>query len=301
MTSITDKVVVRQMHPSDVETVMQIKNAENWNQTEKDWLFLMSHSPNSCLVACVDSTVVGTVTGLNYGNQLAWVGMMLVSKEFRGLGVSKMLLNTLIEKLKDCKSLKLDAVPSGVPIYKKLGFVEEYEICRMTTVDMKHINTDFYHGDHLRKKKTKAVMTMLPITESSLVKVSQIDEELYGVNRMDLFKFLLKEQRSSCWEIREDDFVKGYVFGRKGSKYLQVGPVLAQGEHNVKNLLMQVFKSFVGRPLVVDVLMRKKEIIDWLVSLGFEDQRRFVRMYLNSNNRPGNLDNQYLISGPELG
>jgi len=301
MTSKTEKVLVRKMHPSDVETVMQIKNAENWNQTEKDWLFLMSHSPESCLVACIDSKVVGTVTGLNYGNQLAWVGMMLVSKEYRGRGVSKILLNTLIEKLKDCKSIKLDAVPTGVPIYKKLGFVEEYEICRMTTASMKHINTDFYHGDHLRKKKNKAVMTMLPITESSLVKVSQIDEELYGVNRIDLFKFLLKEQRSSCWEIREDDFVKGYVFGRTGSKYLQVGPVLAQGEHNVKNLLMQVFKSFVGRPLVVDVLMHKKEIIDWLVSLGFEDQRRFVRMYLNSNNRPGNLDNQYLISGPELG
>lgn len=42
-----------------------------------------------------------------------------------------MLLSGLFEKLKSCKSVKLDATPAGQPVYKKYGFKDEYLIHRM--------------------------------------------------------------------------------------------------------------------------------------------------------------------------
>ena len=122
---------VRKMQASDMAVIMQIKTAENWNQTETDWQFLITSNPELCFVAIINNEVIGTVTAINYHNKIAWIGMMLVSKLHRGMGISKMLLNTIIEKLKGCESIRLDATPAGIPVYKKLGFVEEYKITRI--------------------------------------------------------------------------------------------------------------------------------------------------------------------------
>ena len=87
------------MRATDLVALMQIKNDENWNQTEEDWLFLIKSNPKCCLVAILENRVIGTVTAINYHQKLAWIGMMLVSKKYRGLGISKILLNTVIENL----------------------------------------------------------------------------------------------------------------------------------------------------------------------------------------------------------
>ena len=71
------------MRATDLEALMQIKNDENWNQTEEDWLFLIKSNPKYCLVAVSENRVIGTVTAIDYHQELAWIGMMLVSKKYR--------------------------------------------------------------------------------------------------------------------------------------------------------------------------------------------------------------------------
>lgn len=291
-----ENLIIRQMQLTDMDAVMQIKNAEKWNQTEQDWEFLMMQNPEYCLVACIDDEVVGTVTAINYDNQLAWIGMMLVSKAFRGLGISKTLLTTIIEKLKDCKSIKLDATPAGIPVYQKLGFVEEYEVCRMINPQLRSI-----YGKDDQDHHGKSELSLLPITESNIGEVSKADQQLFGVNRLYLFQYLLKQPSNVCWCLKQGGQILGYVFGRDGSNYFQVGPLLAQSALEAKILLKKSFDNLAEKPVVVDVLKQKQEIIDWLISIGFVEQRNFMRMFLHNNDYTGRIDKQYLISGPELG
>lgn len=294
-----ETIKIRQMRSTDIEAVMQFKNAENWNQTEQDWQFLMDHNPENCLVACDEDVVVGSVTAMNYNNKLAWIGMLLVSRAYRGFGLGKMLLNAILEKLEACESIKLDAVPDMVATYQKWGFVEEYKVCRMTTAKLKHISETKQRID--RDLSDEPMVELLPITEQTIAKISEVDSHLYGVNRLNLLQFLLNQKNGVCSQIKQGDRVLGYVLGREGSHYSQVGPVLAQSVGNVQMLLGSVFQKLTGKSVVVDVLMNQKEIIDWLYSLGFVDQRRFTRMYLKSTTDQGKLTKQYLTSGPELG
>ena len=51
----------------------------------------------------------------------------------------------------------------------------------------------------------------------------------------------------------------------------------------------------------LDILADKKELYNWLASIGFVKQRKLVRMYLKNNPFPGDIEKQYLICGPEFG
>ena len=124
-------LVIRQMTKADIDTAMSLKKAEGWNQTEADWEFLLHHNPELCLVGSVGNLVVGTVTAISYDNHLSWIGMMLVDRNQRNLGIGTKLFQKLLERLQGCGAIKLDASPAGNPIYRKFGFVEELELQRL--------------------------------------------------------------------------------------------------------------------------------------------------------------------------
>ncbi len=283
-------VEIRKMQASDMEAIMQIKNAEKWNQTEADWQFLMASNPGLCLVAVIKNHVVGTVTAINYQNKITWVGMMLVAKTFRGRGISKLLLNFIINLLKDCDSIKLDATPAGIPVYEKLGFVGEYKITRMVSQNLGYL-----------KEPEDNELAVSQITGSDISSIATMDKPIFGANRFNLFQFLFSNQEHTAFKIKTGRKLKGYAFSRKGSNYTQVGPVTANRTQSAKQLLRNTFEKLKENPIVVDVLLDKSELIDWLVSIGFTHQRSFTRMSLNSNKYQGKIENQFLISGPELG
>ncbi len=113
---------VRAMNLNDLTSAMNLSYSEGWNQTEKDWRLLLDNPANICLIVEAGGNMVGTATAMNYCNKVAWIGMVLIDKDFRGHGAGKLILNYLIDKLKNFDSIKLDATPAGYPLYLKSGF-----------------------------------------------------------------------------------------------------------------------------------------------------------------------------------
>ena len=123
---------IRQMRAADLDQAFGLSLNEGWNQTMNDWKLLFENPENVCIVAEKDNRVAGTATALNHENKIAWIGMVLVDKSLRGQGAGKMLLENIINRLKHVESVKLDATPAGEPLYRKLGFIAEHKIFRMT-------------------------------------------------------------------------------------------------------------------------------------------------------------------------
>src|SRR4030095_4038975 len=109
--------IFRPMQRSDIDSAMKLSDGEGWNQTEKDWQLFLENDGDICMVAESNNRVIGTTTAINYSNHVAWIGMVLVNKEYRGKGISKSLLNRVLKKLERCKSIKLDATPHGQQVY----------------------------------------------------------------------------------------------------------------------------------------------------------------------------------------
>lgn len=282
-----DTIVIRQMREEDIPGAMRLKTAENWNQTEDDWRTLLKLDPRLCLTATSDGTLVGTVTAANYTHELAWVGMMLVDKDFRGRGLGKRLLTILIEKLGAFQSIKLDATATGLPLYNSLGFSEELSIDRMMTTQVE------------ATLPGKAHHAVKPLTKAKWQNVMDLDRAFFGADRSRLMAQILLKNKG--WYVERGGRITGYLLARLGSNYTQLGPLSAETTEDAEILLLSVLHDFNGKPVLLDILHDKTNLQELLLSLGFKGQRSFTRMYLKGNSFAGSVQNQFLIAGPELG
>ena len=278
------------MQQADIKAGMKLSTAAGWNQTEKDWKRLLENPENICIVAEGDNQVIGTTTAINYSNQVAWIGMVLVDKEYRGRGVSKSLLETIFKNVESCQSIKLDATPAGQQVYKKFDFKDEYLIARMTNLTVQHL----LPGDDND-------ILPEPIQLKHIPEIIALDKIIFGADRTQLIQSLVKEYPGRAELMKRDNRITGFALGRNGNKYHQVGPVIASSEADAKILITNALKKLTDQPVVVDVPYDKEELLIWLSSIGFIKQRHFIRMYKEKNTRPGITGNQYLICGPEFG
>ena len=281
--------IVRSMRPGDIVYAMKLSNAEGWNQTENDWKLLIESPQNVCLVAEYNKKIIGTTTAMNYANQIAWIGMVLVAKESRGQGVSKLLLTNILKKLESFESIKLDATPAGKQVYQKFDFKDEYLITRVVTGSMKNLSfeDDTTLAESIRLKDIEEIVAL--------------DEHVFGTNRRQLIESLINRYPHKAWLLKRNNSIAGFALGRDGNKYHHVGPVFGSSLNDVKMLIRRALKELINQPVVIDVLSEKEDLISWLSSIGFTMQRHFIRMYKKENLFPGSINKQYLICGPEFG
>lgn len=286
------KIKTRRMAETDLLPAMEIKNAEGWNQTLEDWRFFLTQNPHLCLVATHRQKVIATVTAVGYESKLAWIGMMLVRKDFRGLGIGKLLMEHILEKSKDFPAIKLDATPAGFPLYEKLGFAREYGIFRSVRP------VTFKMG---KDTGTSVKLPVRSIQETDFEIINEYDGNVFGVNRSVVLKYLMTQSPESAWLAEEGQTVRGYLLGRKGSNYFQLGPLVADSTETAINLLRQALRQHQGQSVVVDLIGDKKDLWNWLQTQGFAGQRELIRMYYKNNPYPEDLSRHFLIAGPELG
>ena len=215
--------------------------------------------------------------------------MMLVKKEFRGMGIGQMLMKSILKQLEGCRSVKLDATPAGFPVYAKLGFVQEYSIYRMTRLAQNKLDTE---------DKKHAIKAIQP---EDLQTIIDFDEDIFGVKRQAVLRYLYTQSPAAALMIEKDHTIKGYIMGRPGSNYYQLGPLIAESTEASIALLSRALSGLEDYPVVVDVLKDKEELISWLVAQGFTQQRELIRMHYLDNWIQGIVRQQFLISGPELG
>lgn len=256
----------------------------------QDWQFLIENPENVCVAALDGATVIGTATAIRYKNYVAWIGMVLVDRNYRGMGVSKMLLSSLFEQLKLCRSIKLDATPAGQSVYQKFGFKDEYLINRMTTTSV--LPGDLIKGEWGQVENAQNV---------DVQEIVEYDQRVFGANRKELIAYLVHQYAHKALVLRRNGSVVGFALGREGTHFHHIGPVMAASAEEAKQLIATALAQLRGQPVVIDVLENKKELISWLNTLGFTKQRHFIRMYQHHNPFPGIPERQHLICGPEFG
>jgi len=283
-----EEIIIRDIQLIDLEGAMRLSTQQGWNQTETDWKLIIGNPQNACLLADYHGKIIGTTAAMNYSNDVAWINMVLVDKEFRGHGISKILLDEIFKRLQHCKSIKLDATAEGQKVYKQYNFIDEYFITRMTCDSLKRFSLQ-------RDALPEAVQA------KDIHEIIAYDRLIFGADRTALIESIMKTYPHKAWMLKRNNSIVGFVLGRDGRKYNQIGPVMASNVTDAKILISKLLSDAENKPMIVDVLNDKIELISWLSNLGFTQQRHFVRMFQHNNPFPGNTDKQYLICGPEFG
>src|SRR5438477_11726728 len=102
---------VRLLSAADIPAGMRLKEAAGWNQTAADWQRVLALEPDGCFAIESDGQVRATTTAVCFGEELAWVGMVLTDAQYRGRGFARMLMEHTLTYLRGKRVawVKLDA------------------------------------------------------------------------------------------------------------------------------------------------------------------------------------------------
>jgi len=268
---------LRLLTEKDVPAAMELSTQAGWNQTPEDWRMLMRLDAKGCFGAEVEGRLVTTTTLLCYGRLLAWVGMVLTRVEWRGRGFARSLLATALARADQLgiPSVKLDATALGQPVYEKLGFRAEQPVERW-----------FRDGSCQTLEQTAAGKTL---SRGCLDR----DSEAFGTDRSHLLHELA--QRSAISSTAE-----AYLFSRPGRVADYIGPCIAKNREGAQELIQALMRDSSATSWFWDIVSRNQDAASLAQDLGFEPQRRLLRM-VRGKELNGDDNQIYAIAGFELG
>ncbi|MEE8451965.1 MAG: GNAT family N-acetyltransferase [Thermoguttaceae bacterium] len=280
-------LLVRQMTSEDIPAGMELKAFAHWNQTETDWRIFLEAGGGGCFAAVCDGRLVGTITVIHHGRSLAWIGMVLVHRRYRGRGIATCLMRKALDHLADCPTIKLDATAAGKKVYEKLGFVEQSTVRRLTTTCLPRIegSTD----------------GIAPITQAEFEPILRMDRRHFRGDRALLLAALLKNAPQMALRLTCHGQTTAYCFGRRGSDFVHIGPILAENTEDAVRLGSDALQHWTGAAVVLDVPGIHTEFLQWLKNAGFSVQREFARMVLGEKDQEDTMKHQFAVCGPEFG
>lgn len=284
------QISIRLLEEADIPAALRLKNLARWNQTESDWLRLLSFEPRGCFVACAEEMVVATTTTTRYGPELAWIGMVLVDPEFRRRGIASRLMKAALEYLETAgtRTVKLDATPEGQAVYEALGFEKELLIERWEGVALKPASAQEEGCRYL--------------DEESLSELLSLDRSAFGADRERVLRALMEASTvAPLISVSDGVHLDGYVMARPGAAAYYIGPLVAVNERAAALLLDAMLAQLSGEKVYVDFRAGFPEGDGLLARHGFTRQRELVRMQRGEKSVAGTSALVFAIAGPEIG
>ena len=284
---------IRTMQRTDIPYADSLRRIAGWNQTPSDWERFLRMEPNGCFLAEWKNKPAGTATTIIYENKVAWLGMVLVHPDYRRKGIGRALLLKCIEYLERLQipSIKLDATPEGRPVYEKLGFKPEWNLSRWERP------SNGVSGKPVLKETT-------PFSPEELKPLHQLDDQAFGVSRNHLLLEFRLQNPPFIKTTQNAENTNAFGFIRRGDIALQMGPIVASSDEAFQQLIENIAHEKLqdrSSRFFWDIPDQNKTATNWAKQNGFRIQRTLTRMYLGSNNTPGNPLMQYAIASPELG
>jgi len=198
-----------------INELLKLMNREKWYYYDYKELSRYLKLKEVCYVLKDDENVIGSIFTTNYGNQ-AWLGNILVHKDFRGKGLGQDMIYYVVEKLikMGVNTFRLGSVPLAIGLYKRLGFHPEL----LTTAQ---------EADLPLKKnfeETGNVQNVRKILQDDLEEICNIDESYFKSNRYKLFNELYNDSiKESCLCLEEKGRIVGFIMIRRRSSSKKEG------------------------------------------------------------------------------
>jgi GNAT superfamily N-acetyltransferase len=237
----------RLLTAADVPAALELSTAAGWNQTAADWERMITLEPEGCFGIDDDGRLAATTTLLCFGDELAWIGMVLTHRDHQRKGLAHRLMCAALDtaQARGVRTIKLDATDQGRPLYLSLGFIDEQPIER-------------WRAELLpRQGAASPPGTALP---------HGLDCEAFGANRARFVEALGKP--AACGE-------DGYIMTRPGTRANYIGPCVAMTSERAAELFVFVLH---GGPWFWDLLPDNRAARDLAAQFGFVRVRELVRM-----------------------
>src|SRR3984885_2119968 len=126
-----DHLAIATLGADDAREGLLLSEEAHWNQNEADWRFFLTRG-TVYGIRDGDGRLIATAALLPYASGHAWVGMVLVTQNWRRRGLATKLVDAcLAAAAKQGLTTWLDATPAGAAVYGPLGFAPALQLRRL--------------------------------------------------------------------------------------------------------------------------------------------------------------------------
>jgi GNAT superfamily N-acetyltransferase len=272
------------------EEVWPLSIEAGWNQNAADWRFMLGAGRGFGLRGG-DGTWQASSLVLPLGRRLAWISMVLVTRDRRRGGVGSELLKRCIEEVRAAGAVAgLDATEQGRPIYLPLGFHDLYKISR-------------WHLDRAPATQVPPPqgIGLRPMMLADLPRLATYDRSLSSMERPTILAHLAMRQPGlAAVAETPSGKIAGFALGREGRIATSLGPVVADNEAIALALIARATAS-TKPPFIIDVPEAHREVAAWLEMEGAVSPRGYMRMTLGTAKGLDDPSHVFALAGPELG
>ncbi|WP_191560264.1 GNAT family N-acetyltransferase [Metabacillus idriensis] len=276
---IIDKTFLNlvQFEKSDVPGLINLSGSIGWDYDENE-IGTVMESGKIFGHKNPEGKIVSSAAIIEYDTKLASIGMVIVDKGYRGLGLGKDATQMCIDSVLYTTSIMLIATEEGKPLYENMGFVP---------VDSVH--------KYLCENYSAAIPLKIPSNYGGTIiedfkdihfnEVLKIDEAAFGDRRSN---FLHKRinQSEHCIVVKDHNAnVIGYGAAILGPVNLILGPIVAP-DFQIAALIIDSLALRHQGKIRIDVPSGNEEFMIFLQQRGFNMVSNPPIMVINSANMP---------------
>jgi ribosomal protein S18 acetylase RimI-like enzyme len=227
-------------------------------QEGASWAWAMlRHGPHEILIAEADQRAVG-ICCLNPRGNHGGVGPVAVDPLFQGYGIGRELMNALLTRAGGLQSVRLfqEAFnPASFSLYYSLEFMPVAEMLDIVL-------------DAGVRKREDAYPNVSEVTAHDLDEVFTYDSpRSKSDRRADLAYYA---RWGKVFVYRNQSRIRGFLACLPGSRSVQLGPLVAEGEEEATCLFHHAIGAFSERPCQTRVMARDYSLIRSLQEWGFK-------------------------------
>ncbi len=275
---------IRPFTAADIDFALVQTAREGWPSSRAWFSALLEHDPDDAFVVEDGGAPVAMITMTRY-RDTGWVSNLIVVPEARRRGLGTRLMELALDRLADggLRTVRLEADPPGVGIYRRLGFVEEVESLR------------FRHpGGDLPWPADAGVLEEIGADEA------RFDEPRFGDDRARLLRSLLRRARSAH-AVRRGARLAGYALTVPTTGGVHLGPCVADGPETARRLAAAAARAAGGAPVTLGVLASRGDWRGDLEAAGFVAAPSSLRMWWGRPPAPGDPAAVFAIANGAMG
>ena len=253
---------IRAFGDRDIDFAVAQTTREGWDNTVSMFRVSLSHDPEGCFVAEVAGKRVGMITTTRYVRS-AWVGNLIVAPHYRRRRIGERLVEHAIGQLeaRGIRTLWLEADPMGVDLYRRLGFIDQFESPRF---QKKPPHT-------ASRGRTECLRA------SDLDAARALDALCFGDDRGRLLGVLTGIARAA-YCVRANRRVVGFALALPSVAGVRLGPCVVDDPSAAGQLIDSILADFSDRLIITAVPGFNKTAMQLLESRGFVRGPSSLRM-----------------------
>lgn len=277
------RLKLRPMTAMDVASVHALSLGEQWPHRKQDIADTLALGAGT--VAEIGGQIIGSAMWWLHGHHTATLGMFIVAKPFRGGGIGRIVMDTVLDRIGQ-RSILLNANHGGLPMFRKFCFTGISEILQHQGTSFSVPLLPLAEGERIR-----------PMGESDHLRVTDMAQAATGLERPTIMAAVLDKGHGVVLDCSGE--VAGFALFRRFGRGYVIGPVVAPDQDRAKALIAQWLGSRSGEFMRLDI-PGECGLGDWLEELGLIRVHRFVTMVRGDEPRPSRPGQSFGIISQSL-